>query len=144
MEALAPSLNCVLQVTTFLEGGLGVKSALLNYIRGNRDSFSQQVSKWLRLREQGGMAKEYKDDIDSVYRKTLLSIFDMGLEGLPILDRLKELEIELTKVGRSEMDEYIRRLPLISLFPLLFLQLPGLLIIVLCPVLDELLVRLNS
>ena len=144
MEALAPSLNCILQVTASLEGGLGVKPALLNYIRKNKDPFSQQVSEWLRLKEQGGATKEYKNDIDSAYRRTLLSVFGMGLEGLPILDRLKELEVELVKVGRSELDTYIRRLPLVSLFPLLFLQLPALLLIILHPVLEELLLGLNS
>lgn len=144
METLAPPLNCVLQIIASLERGLGVKSALLNYIQKNKDSFSRQVSEWLKLKEQGGLAKEYKNDISSVHRRTLLSVFDMGLEGLPILDHLKELEVELLKIGRSELDIYIKRLPIISLFPLLFLQLPALLIIILCPVLDELLVGLSS
>ncbi len=144
MEALAPPLNCVLEMRVFLGQGLGVGSSLLRYIQRNDDSFSQQVAEWLRLREQGGQAHEYRHSLRSIYRKTLLSIFDMGLEGAPILEHMKKMENELMKVGQSELDEYIRRLPLISLLPLLFLQLPALLIIVLYPMLNELLKGLAS
>ena len=144
MEALAPSLKCILEIQGSLKGGCGVKTALWNYVRRNDDSFSQQVFEWLRLKEQGGPAKEYRDGVASVYRKTLLSIFDMGLEGLPIIERLEEIEGELLKVSRSELDQYIKRLPFLSLLPLLCFQLPALLLIVLSPVLDELFRGLNS
>lgn len=144
MEALAPPLNCVLQIIISLEGGMGNKAALLHYIQRNQDSFSKEVAEWLHLREQGGAFKEYRDAMDSIYRKTLLSIFNMGLEGHPILNSLKDVEVELIKVGRSEMDEYIRKLPIISLFPLLFLQFPALLILILYPLLNELIQGLNS
>ena len=144
METLAPPLNCVLQIIISLEEGLGTQAALLNYIQQNKDSFAREVSEWLRLREQGGMSKEYRDEIHSIYRKTLLSIFNMGLEGLPILNSLKNLETELLKIGQSEIDEYIRKLPIISLIPLLLLQLPALLILILYPLLNELLTGLNS
>ena len=144
MEGLAPPLKCLLDVQLSLDNGASVRSALRSHCRTNSDSFARFLSRWLFRFEQGGDYKGIYSELESPYRRTLLEVFELGLRGEPILERLRELQLEITTACQSEIDAYMSRLPLITMVPLMFLQFPAFVILLVGPILANFLQGLNS
>ena len=139
METLAPPLECLLDVRAHIENGEPVRNAILKYVNSREDSFSVQIFRWIEALETGSGAAEVLAEIESAYRRTLLSIFQKGIEGHSILKQLDELEAELLEIGAREIQEFVLLLPLKLLLPLLFFQFPAYLILMIGPLLRRLL-----
>ena len=138
MEGLAPPLRCLLEVKLDLSSGESLKTSLLRYLKQHSDEFSCLVQLWLFYYEQGKSFTKELEKIKSPYRRVLIEVFELGLEGQPILKRLEELKEEMMEACRVEIDFYLNRLPFLSLFPLFFLQLPAFLLLMLGPLVIEL------
>lgn len=143
MESLAPPLQCALEVRWAMENGQSLRSALMNYCQSSDTEFAREVAEWLLWRDCGRPLSEFKLKFDSEQRKILLELFNQGLEGLPILPRLHELEQELLRVCLQQIDRQIALLPFQSLIPLLGCQFPAFLILLFGPLLQELQGRLS-
>jgi hypothetical protein len=146
MDGLNPALRLLLTVKTSMERGESVRQGLMKslhrpaqpYTHSNTDEFSALVSAWFARHEQGISASTVRAKIKSPYRRNLLDLIERGLKGEPILQPLRNLEIEMIQACHEELERRILMLPMKALIPLLFLQFPALAILFLCPFLSRL------
>lgn len=137
MEGIAPPLRCVLEVRWAMESGKSLRQALNTYTDHVKDSFSVVVAEWLVRWVQDLPRQPLKEKLKSPYRRILLDVFEQGMKGTPIVHRLEELEGELTKACEADLNTHLNRLPITTLFPLMMLQFPAYLILMLGPLLKE-------
>ena len=142
MDALAPPLKALLYIKLKIQSGLSVRESIREYTQENLHcGFAKDLSLWLFQMEAG--AKVNTTAFQKTYRKMLIEILSQGLEGAPILKSLTALEDELVLASKMDMDKQLKKLPLMTLLPLLFLQLPAFLLLVFGPLVMELLDQLD-
>ena len=136
MVPLAPPLKAALEIRLQMENGHSVSQSVKNYIQNRiHDEFAKDLSLWLFSIETG---KSFQKPL-SFYRKTLIEILERGLQGDPILDRLKEFEKETLEISKEELDKHLEKLPFICMIPLMLFQFPAFLLLLLGPVVLQLL-----
>lgn len=144
MEGLAPPLKCLLEIKLDLSNGESLKTSLLRYLKSSSDEFGCLVQFWFFHYERGQNFQPSLEKIKSPYRRVLIEVLELGLQGQPILQRLNELEVEMIEACRSEVDHYLVHLSFLSLFPLFFLQLPAFLCLMLGPLIFQLIQSLST
>ena len=145
MEGLAPPLKLVLEVRKSLERGDSLRTGVQEYLRIQRGEFPAQVMRWLRFRDENRLEElqAQRRSIRSPYRQGLLRLLESGLAGQTIYPRLIELQGEIEEACRTEVERKLEVLPFVALIPLLFFQVPALLILVFVPLLQRLMEDLN-
>lgn len=148
MENISPTLLLLLSVRGALESGFSVRTGILNFLKLSEeikkspthkiysDSFMDFVSLWLLLIDQGQDFSFLYKDIHPC-KRTLLHLLEKGLKGMPVLNLLNELEMEITKSCEDEINEHIQKIPILLLLPVLFLMFPAYLILLLGPVIES-------
>ncbi len=144
MEGLAPPLQCLLDVRASIESGKSVRTSLLAYISSRKGSFATLLGHWLATIEHKRDPKAILDSTGSLYRRSLLEIFELGLNGHPILQKLIEFEEELVAACEEEIQRDLDLLPFKLLCPLLFCQFPAFLLLLLGPIFVQLLQELSQ
>lgn len=132
MEALAPPLQAVLHLKLQIQNGSSMRVALQDYLLNYNDTFAFFVKRWLRCRDSGG---EMHESTKSFLSFQLVQIIDKGLAGEPIEEELESIEKEMLEVCREDMDAHLEKLPTVMLIPLLALQFPGFMMVLLGPAL---------
>ena len=143
MEGLAPPLELLITVRSAIEGGESVRTGVLRYVNRGTGDFPTVVGQWILAFDQGGNVEELLRRIPSVYRVSILRILMQGMKGQSIFALLVELEKELIEATQREIDKFIVLLPIKLLIPLLLLQFPAYLILLLGPLLKQLLEGLS-
>ncbi len=133
MEDLAPPLCLLLVVRNKMECGEPIRAAIELYTRSSNEEFRHEVRRWLIAYEAGNATDQIIEEQKSPYRKGLLRLLEKGLSGFPIFQQLKDLEIEIIDASTIEMQRNIAVLPIKMLVPLLFLQFPSYMILLLMP-----------
>lgn len=137
MEIIAPSLELLLEVRFGIEKGLGIRPILKGYILSNRErEWGKKLELWLKLLEMGRPTTVVLSEL-TFARRQVLEILEQGLKGEAIYSQLCSLQTELMQATELEIDEFVVKLPLKSLIPLLFLQFPAFLLLLLGPFLTE-------
>ncbi len=155
MEGLAPPLEALICLRYEIEKGNSVKSALKNYLatksfvraqsrfrllhwRAKEPSLHIKLSQLLRAYEAGEnfpiFAVEKKP-----HRMALMNVLSRGLKGEPIHTYLLQLEEELREACEEDLETHIATLPVKMLFPLLLLQFPAFLLLLLGPLMMQIL-----
>lgn len=137
MESLAPPFKCLLEVRWNLENGHSVRSALHLYLRKVEDKFSLKVADWLILRDQGRPHHELQRHFRTLHQRALIEVLHQGLSGLPILNRIHELESEMQKASEDQIQRHLARLPFIALIPVILIQFPAFLWVLFTPLLHQ-------
>jgi hypothetical protein len=134
MENISPTLLLLLDVRAALENGTSVRTGVLHFLKNHHNSLSDTVSSWLLRLDQG---QETHSILQSLHpcRRTLLTLLEKGIAGMPILAHLIELENEVVRSCESELEEQIQKLPIKLMLPVLFLMFPAYLILLLGPIL---------
>jgi len=138
MEGLAPILRCVLEVRFALENGESVRAGLVRALSGATDRFSLDLQRWLFAWDQGQMENQ-EDHAETPYQRNLVSLLGHGLRGNSIRPQLLDLEGEVEQACNEQIDDFIRMLPMKMTIPVLLLQFPAFLILLLGPMVSELL-----
>jgi hypothetical protein len=133
MEGLAPSLQYCLDLELYLEVGESVRTSIVSLQRATPSSFSSRAAELLCAFDQGAGLEATLQDLNSPYERTILEILARGLTGEPILSAIRVIRQELEVAAAVELDQYMAKLPLLSLVPLLFLLLPAFLILLFGP-----------
>lgn len=144
MEDLAPPLKCLLEVRYGLENGASVLFSLKLVAKGQKGQLNKEIVDFLISYEKGDKGKELIGELKSPYRVALFEVFLRGLEGEPILNRLKELEAEMVQESHYEIEKKISDLPFITMIPLLLFQFPAFLILLFGPLLLKFMEGLNQ
>jgi hypothetical protein len=145
MESLAPPLSSLLHIRWEMENGSSFREALGSFLQvAGTDEFCCQLREWSVRKTHNQSTQSLFVSISSPYRRALLDLFERGWQGEPILESLQELEKEIRDACADELDRFVATLPFRALFPLLALQLPAYLMLLLGPVFSELLHSLGS
>ena len=76
-------------------------------------------------------------------RRTLLILLEKGLNGMPILSHLEDLEAEIIHSCEAEIEEHIQKLPLLLMIPIFFFLFPAYLILLFGPLLQSIVSQLQ-
>jgi hypothetical protein len=137
MEALAPSLELLLEVRFGLEKGSGIRATVQDYIEVHgRTQWGVQLEVWFQLYKMDRSTLPILNEM-CFARRQVLELIEQGLRGAPIYSQVCFLQDELIQSTQLEIAEFVTKLPLKSLFPLLLLQFPAFLILLLGPFLTQ-------
>ncbi len=139
MESLAPPLEVLLLLRLHLESGESLRLGLKEISQLQQNEFLEVLQEWLLCLEQGLCTDDLIRDLKSPYRRELLRVLELGLQGEPILRRLEELELEMLEASQDEIERFLQKLPVFSLIPVLFLQFPAFILLLMGPILIQLL-----
>lgn len=139
MVSLAPPLKATLEIRLHIENGFSVTEAVRLFTQRNlEDSFAQALGCWLFAHEKGNPWHS-PELCRNAYRKHLMDVLSRGLKGEPVLENLIELEKDLRLVAEQDLDQHLQKLPFLSLIPLMLLELPAFVLLLLGPLVLDLL-----
>ena len=142
MDTLAPPLKALLQIKLKIQIGLSTRESIREYIKETADcKFAQKIENWLFQFES--QSQPLLSEFQTLHQKMLIEVLTRGLEGDEILQSLSILEEEMLEFSHLELDKQLKILPLKTMIPLFFLQLPAFLLLFFGPVFIELLKSLT-
>jgi len=144
MEYIAPQLQCIMDLQAQMKAGDSVKLSLHRYIDRHEGPFSEGLKLWLLKNGSFKDGLENPFSKSGFYTKSLIGLISKGLEGEPILKNLNELEQELRQACKGQVDQYMERLSLLSLVPLLVFQFPAFMLLLFGPVFKDLMEKLTQ
>lgn len=144
MECLAPPLEICVNLRLGLESGQSVMRIIKKIHMRERNEMSSDLSIVLAAFERGELAKLPQKTNERLYRRALLELIESGLRGEPILVQIKELEMELLKACQADVEKYVASLPMRAMIPLMLIQFPAFLLLLLGPIVSQLIRGLNS
>lgn len=132
MDALAPPLRALLFIKLKIQSGLSIRESIREYTQENiHCSFAKDLAVWF-FQIEAGQEVSLKP-FSRPFRKMLIETFTRGLQGDSILKSLEALEEDMIEASQADMERQLQKLPLLTMIPLLFLQLPAFLILVFGP-----------
>ena len=138
MEGLTPPLlETVRELRWRISTGLSMREALRLHLESGRGQLVHGLREWwaLKSHERGGRPPAI---FHSHLRSSVLDVIERGLAGQPVAEHLRVLEEEIERAADDELSSHIAALPFRVLLPLLFLQFPAFLLLLLGPLLREL------
>lgn len=143
MEHLAPPYQFTLDLLYELESGGTARAAVKKYTSINQNEFCEMLKHWLRLQEFGQLlAKE--PEFKSSYQKAIWDLLMLSQQGVSLVIPVKELEKELRFVCEEQLEQHLATLPYKLMIPLLFLQFPALMLLLLGPLLAQLITEVTK
>jgi tight adherence protein C len=137
MENVAPPLALCIQVRFRLEAGDALNSTLNQLVQNYNCPMKADLLEMLSA-HQKKMKYEFRKGLTNE-RRVVLSTLIAGLEGVPIRNTLQSIEVELEQLCEMEIDEFVSQLPIRLLFPLVFLMMPGLILLLMGPIFIQIL-----
>ncbi len=144
MECLAPPLDLCVRLRLGLEGGQSVMRTIKTFHGRGKNEMSSDLAIILTAFERGEQPQLPASTNERIYRKAFLELVEAGLKGEPILSPLKELEAELLKACHADIEKFVGGLPMRTMIPLMLIQFPAFLLLLLGPIVGELLKGLNG
>ncbi|MBK8204139.1 MAG: hypothetical protein IPK68_18100 [Bdellovibrionales bacterium] len=144
MEDLAPPLRFVLTLRMSIENGNSVQTSIRQFIEEYPENpISYLLELWL-ADSKNNQARQLKESpYWTSWRQIVLDLVSLGLKGVPILEDVKQIEKDLAVACDEQISKALNTLPFIALIPILFLQFPAYLVLLLGPWLTELLSQLK-
>jgi hypothetical protein len=133
MEDLAPPLTLLLLVRNKIECGESIRTAIDLYTKTSNDDFRHDVRRWLIHLDAQQSVEAIIEGQQSPYRRALLRLLEKGLKGFPVFQLLKEVEAEILEASVLELQNKIAIMPIKMLAPLLLLQFPSYMILLIMP-----------
>ena len=133
MDTLNPLLEFLIRFEASYRRLSDLRSALSESVNmGRPNEFEVEIVKLL-----SGAGGRFESKMNGFYSRTLISIFRDGLSGDPVMERLKELQTDLERQTELDIQAHVERLPMMMLLPLLLLQLPAFLLLLLGPITSQ-------
>lgn len=138
MDSLTPPLLTALrEMRWHLLAGRSVKDAMDAYLQVTNDEFSRKMRELWTLRHQGTLNCG-EINLPTHYHRAFWDLLERGLLGQPIVDPMNNLEEEVERVSLRDLEMHVATLPFKALLPLLFLQFPAFIILLIGPLMREL------
>ncbi|MBK7889502.1 MAG: hypothetical protein IPJ84_01220 [Bdellovibrionales bacterium] len=137
MDGMSPLLRFVYQVDSGFRRFQDFRTALLYALEQRADDVGALRAELLRFVGRLESREDVRGLIEqtgSPYRRALYLIILDGFNGQPVFERLSELKADLEDQAELDIESHIDRLPLLMLAPLLLLQFPAFLILLLGPI----------
>lgn len=135
MEDLAPSYNFVLFLQMELSSGSSVRTIVDLYIKDTEpDNFTEILLSWLKWHPSTSYSDFcLKIRMSSAFQRLLFDLLYQAVQGKSIYEAINSLEREMREASQAELDQHLGRLPYKLMIPLLLLQFPALLLLILGP-----------
>lgn len=137
MDDLAMPYIFVANLRYELESG----SALLAIVKRNAqeasDSFGHQLEMWLVNSQTQRLPTGELQKAWPLYRKSIFDLLDMGRSGISIIEPLKSMEQELLVICENDLQRHLDRLPFKLMIPMLFFQFPGVMLLIIGPLMVQ-------
>lgn len=137
MDCMSPLLHLVYQLDSSFRRFQDLRAALLHALEATGDNFESlrpEVLHFVGRLESREDVRGLIEQSESPYRRALYLIILDGFNGQPVFERLTELKGDLEEQAEHDIESHIDRLPLLMLAPLLLLQFPAFLILLLGPI----------
>lgn len=136
MEVLIPPLLAAARELRWQIGaGRSMREAFRRYLESAQDEVAADLRERWTLATSGGTMTS--KPMRSPYRRALWDLVQRGSAGQPVLEPLAALEEEIEAAAQAELDLHLATLPFKVMLPLLLLQFPAHLILLLGPMLRE-------
>jgi hypothetical protein len=133
---LPSALILVWDVKRAIEKNISLQNGINLFIQRKLvDSFSDSFKNWYLNKEKRQVV--FETQFNS-FHKAIIHLLEHGLNGQPIYEQLRALELEIIDQCESCIQEHTARLPLIMQIPLLFLIFPAICVLLLVPTLAQL------
>lgn len=144
MDRLADPYLFVENLRYSLDSGESVFGAIKVYVQENSDSFTLLLEQWLiAIQNQNFKPGVFQQELP-LFRKSIFDLLDLARQGVSIMDSLKLMEEELLKMCENDLDSHLDKLPFKLMIPMLGLQFPALMILLLGPLLIQFLQEVGS
>ncbi|MBY0314348.1 MAG: hypothetical protein K2Q26_02435 [Bdellovibrionales bacterium] len=146
MEDLAPSYNFVLHLQTELSSGVSVRTLIDQYLKeAEVNSFTLRLTFWLQQHSHCTYPQFcLKNGTMSAHQRVLFDLLYQSVQGKSIFEPIQSLEQEMREASISELDAHLGKLPYKLMIPLLLLQFPALLLIILGPLIFHFLTEVSQ
>ncbi len=143
MANVNPLLKCIIEIRHRLESGESLRLSLNSPLTDDQ-RWNQTLKKWFLAAEHGSSTEKIVKEQSSPYRRMFLELLGAGLQGSPIHQTLVELEKDVKAACELEIEGKLKRLPFLSMLPILFLMFPAFLILLIGPAIMHLLKELSQ
>ena len=125
-----------------MTAGNSLKESLRLYLESTNNPLAADLrERWTLAQGSRGAAPR---PFESHYQAAFWELIERGSQGQPILEALISLENEVDLAAGAELDLHISTLPFKVLMPLLLLQFPAFMLLLLGPLLRELSQQLGA
>lgn len=137
MDNLATPYVFVEHLRYGLESGESLMVIIKRFVRNDMSEFSFTMNRWIVFSQQeqyrpGGFQKNLP-----VYRRSIFDLLDLAKSGASIVEPLKSMEKELISICENDLQRHLDKLPFQLMIPMLFLQFPAILILIIGPLLMQ-------
>jgi hypothetical protein len=145
MDNLAAPYTFLIHLRQSLEGGESLHTFLKKYLHSSKqDEFALSLEKWWVSQRNEHRPVDKLDVKLNVYRRALFELLSMSMKGASIIEPLKALELEFETLCLHDLDRHLDKLPFKLMIPMLFLQFPAVLLLLLGPLLLQFLSEVNG
>ena len=132
-------LKALQDVRFRMHEGKSVLTSLEETVEESKDPYFLSLKSWL-IRISSGQRSEtifkiLPELVKTPARKALIDVLEKGLQGTPIDPFLKELEEEIFHIAEVNYTRQLQVLPLKLMVPLVLFVLPGVILLILGPLL---------
>ena len=138
MEDLALLFECAMEIRAALQTGRSANQGASRFLSRRRGPFSQKLQKVLYLIDHHKEYSEIAQFAESPLQRGLFFLLVRSQRGETILAELQILILEMRSASESQLEEFAQSMPIVMLMPLLTLQFPAFLILLLGPILSDL------
>lgn len=137
MDNLATPYVFVEHLRYGLESGESLMVIIKRFVRNDMSEFSFTMNRWIVFSQQeqyipGGFQKNLQ-----IYRRSIFDLLDLAKSGASIVEPLKSMEKELISICENDLQRHLDKLPFQLMIPMLFLQFPAILILIIGPLLIQ-------
>lgn len=134
-DGLPCPLVWAMKTRWMLERGHSLRFSLQQLLLHHNDDFALDIRTLLMPGSGSVDVETHSPSLQrSAHRRALLLVFAKGLQGLPILDKLSDLEQELSEAALLSLEKHVLDLPYKVLIPIMLFQLPAFLILLFAPI----------
>lgn len=136
MQDLTEGLIFIEEIIAKLHSGIGVSSAIKGYLHENNSKFSKQVG-YFYFCVQNEKSWREKIQIEFSERPIFFTFFEIlheGTRGVPIFEKLQEVEKAIFQLIDSELERKIQSLPFKLMLPTFLFLLPAYLVLLFGPI----------
>ncbi|MGE0527275.1 MAG: hypothetical protein AB7G93_22230 [Bdellovibrionales bacterium] len=138
MDALTPPLLTAIRETRWLvSSGRSMRESFRMYLDSTNDSLAAHLRQRWILKWQTPHHSTSLTPFPSHYQSVFWEIVERGCAGQPVLESLVALEEEVELAAQAELDHHLATLPFKALIPLMTLQFPAFLLVLLGPLWRE-------
>lgn len=144
MDNLAAPYIFVENLRYGLESGESLMTIIKRFVRNDTSDFSLVMERWIVSSQQEKYSPGHFQKNLTLYRRSIFDLLDLAKAGASIIEPLKSMEKELISICENDLQKHLDKLPFQLMIPMLFLQFPAVLILIIGPLLIQFFAEVGS